>query len=227
MEIKQYAHWCIMHLGYTFYLSIAIVTIVILIMVWMLRDRRRVGFLRVFRKGRYTDKPLLVHTWTNLCDEEDWAELHLNDGTRGVLLGPARIKILRFDWKPNRTDGDVNLILDYGSLLLHVPKAQKSQQRTLHLPQSVADMEGGRVGAHIGGRGKTEMIFSLCDQYGVAGEARIRDQEGQKLHKELQVFRHDIDKGHKRRSTLFTEELQFIFGKRQALRILDDMVNLR
>lgn len=217
-----------MHVGYaSFYLSIALVTIVILIMVWMLRDRRRVGFLRVFRQGRYTEKPLLLHTWTKLCDEEDWAELHLNDGTRGVLLGPARIKMLRFDWKPSRTDGDVNFRLEQGSLILHVPPSQKCKQRTLHLPHSVADLEGGRVGAHLGCGGKTEMIVSLCDQYAVPGKAHIRDHEGVILDKESQVFRHDVKECHTRCSTLFPQELHFIFGKRQALRILDDMVNIR
>jgi hypothetical protein len=195
--------------------GILLVLTLVIVIIWMLRDRRKVGFLRIDRQSKYSERPLTMHAWQDVRRGE-LAQLHLNDGTKGVIIGPARLCVSRFAWTRDRTDGDVHLKLSSGTLLLHAPeKARTLNQRVVELPLFTADVRKGRVGLHVTTRKCGENIaVSLMDESHRSGQVCIR-KECRDLRWNMQAYRTD-GRHHCSIPFMYSTEARSIFDRCDA-----------
>jgi hypothetical protein len=209
-----------------FWIGIPLVLLAVVAIIWLLRDRRKVGYLRIDQQTKYCERPLTVHGWQEVKRGE-FAQLHLNDGTKGVIIGPARLCVTRFKWSHDRCDGDVHLKMTKGTLLMQTAeKARKINQRIVELPQFTADIRKGRVGLHITRRKCGEnLVVSLLDECNRAGQVCIRD-ECRDLRWNLQAYRTN-GQHHCSIPFMYPKEVRSIFGQCDAIKTINYLMGAR
>lgn len=203
------------------WIGIPLLLILIIVIIWLLRDHRKVGYLRLDQRSKYCERPLTLHGWQEL-EKGECAQLHLNDGTRGIIIGPARLCVSKFKWTCNKKDGDVHMKLSRGTMIIQVEKSSHANQRTVELPHFIADLHKGRIGLHITRRKCGEnLAVSLLDECARAGQLCIRN-ECRDLRWNLQAFRTN-GRQHCSIPFMYPKEVKTIFGKCKALKLMNYM----